>query len=65
MHENKKAEGTADWEEMDEGLRVEHNEHERDYTPGIFDTYKVLDWDAETLAMGNLDGFSDVRMRSE
>lgn len=50
---------------MDEGLRVEHNEHERDYTPDIFDTYKVLDWDAETLAMGNLDNFSDIRMRSE
>ena len=64
-HENKKAEGTANWEEMDGGLRVEHNENEKGYTPDIFDAYKVLDWDAETLAMGNLDNFTDIRMRSE
>lgn len=65
LHPNRKEEGTADVEELDEAVRVEHNEHEREYTSNIFDSYRVLDWDRETLGLGQLETFEDVQMRSK
>ncbi|MCJ1307853.1 hypothetical protein MMC25_001501 [Agyrium rufum] len=62
-HENKKAAGTAVWEEFDEGLRVDHNEKEAAYTPELFDANKVLDWDGETAGMELEGRFSGVQMR--
>ncbi|KAI4198545.1 MAG: hypothetical protein LQ346_002748 [Caloplaca aetnensis] len=43
-HANRQEKGTASFSEFDYGLRVDHCEHEGQYTPEIFDTYKVLDW---------------------
>ncbi len=37
--------GTASWEEIDKALRVDHSQHEKDYTPDIHDTHEVINWD--------------------
>lgn len=64
-HVHKAETGTATWEEFDGGLRVQHSEHEREYTPDVFDAFKVLDWDAETDALGDeLGEYRDVKMSS-
>ena len=64
-HIHKTETGTATWEEFDGGLRVQHSEHEREYTPDVFDSFKVLDWDAETDALGDeLGEYKDVKMSS-
>lgn len=47
IHENKKEEGTADWEEMVFALRDDHSFHERDFTPTLWDARKICDWDSE------------------
>ena len=44
-HEDKSEAGTASWAEFDAGLREQHSEHERDYTPGVMDAHKVCEWD--------------------
>ena len=64
-HTSKSETGTATWEEFDGGLRVQHSEHEREYTPDVFDSFKVLDWDAETDTLGEeLGEYRDVKMSS-
>ncbi|KAK5125386.1 hypothetical protein LTR85_000495 [Meristemomyces frigidus] len=47
VHENAAKEGTASWEEFDGGLRVEHSQHEMEYTPDVQDAHQVLSWDEE------------------
>lgn len=44
IHENTRAEGTADWDEFESGLLDEHSQHEMEYTPDVFDAHRVLDW---------------------
>ncbi|KAI4183506.1 MAG: hypothetical protein L6R41_005360 [Letrouitia leprolyta] len=46
-HENRQDKGTAKFSEFDYSLRVSHSEHEGEYTPDVFDTYKVLEWAIE------------------
>lgn len=62
-HANQSQEGTADFSEFDYGLRIDHSEHEREYTPDIFDSFKVLEWDlehdGEQLVIGE---YSQIRM---
>ena len=60
--------GTANWVEFDHGLRLEHSEKERLYTPAVYDSYRVLDWDKEILADGlppvfRAQGFDGVDAR--
>lgn len=65
-HENKREHGTADWAEFDQGLRKEHSLHEMEYTPDVFDAYKVLDWDGAVQDLGGqVQGFEDVSMSSK
>lgn len=45
IHDNKAEEGTASWDEFDNGLRVDHSQHEKDYTPGVLDAHEVMNWD--------------------
>lgn len=47
LHENKKANGTATWDEFEAGLLDDHSLHESQYTPDVFDAHKVLSWDAK------------------
>ena len=61
-HANQSEEGTADFPEFEEGLRVDHNEHEREYTPDLFDSHKVVDWDEETANIRTIEEFSDISM---
>lgn len=64
-HANQSQEGTADFSEFDYGLRIDHSEHEREYTPDVFDSFKVLEWDlkhgGEELV---LDEYSHITMTS-
>lgn len=41
--------GQASWEEWEGGLRVNHSQHERDYTPDVYDANEVLVWDQGVL----------------
>jgi hypothetical protein len=43
-HGGKKEKGDATWEEFVAGLKENHSEHERDYTPGVKDAVKVCSW---------------------
>jgi len=67
-HQDSKAKGTADFEEFDFGLRVDHSIHEKDYTPDVYDANKILDWDSEiqtgvvSASVGG--GFSEIKMCS-
>ncbi|KAL1306461.1 hypothetical protein AAFC00_005159 [Neodothiora populina] len=56
LHKSEKAAGTADWEEFEEALLDNHSQHEMDYTPDVFDAYRVLSWDEELAKMGNIVG---------
>ena len=47
LHENKAEEQTASWEEFDHGLRVDHSQHEMDYTPDVLDAHEIMNWDSE------------------
>ncbi len=62
LHENKPAQGTATWEEFDYALRVDHSQHEKDYTPDVLDAHEVLNWDSELEAVGRKveGGWEDV-----
>jgi len=60
LHLNKKAQGTADWEEFESGLYDDHSQHEMEYTPAVFDAHQVLNWDAE---LGIVEGWDKVGMR--
>ncbi|KAL8906064.1 MAG: hypothetical protein Q9207_002248 [Kuettlingeria erythrocarpa] len=73
-HANRQEKGTARFSEFDYGLRVAHCEHEGQYTPEIFDTYKVLDWRLQQESPGedgptseedvNFGDYKDVSMSS-
>ncbi|KAL8996109.1 MAG: hypothetical protein Q9169_004301 [Polycauliona sp. 2 TL-2023] len=44
-HTNQQAVGTARFSEFDHGLRVDHCRHEGEYTPDVYDTNCVLEWE--------------------
>ena len=66
VHENSRMKGTSDFENFDYGLRADHSEHERQYTPDVFDSYKVLDWECPVPdgLLGEAS-YSDVCMSSK
>lgn len=65
-HANRSDQGTADFPEFDRGLRVNHSEHEREYTPDVFDSYRVLDWDSEDVRHDfAIDNYSEIHMSGE
>ncbi|KAJ5558466.1 hypothetical protein N7535_008679 [Penicillium sp. DV-2018c] len=37
-------EGTATWREFNEGLRINHAEHEKEYTPSVSSVHHLLKW---------------------
>ena len=65
-HANCKGEGSADFDEFDFGLRRDHSKHEQAYTPDVFDSYKILDWDDRIKEasddVSSLDDYRDVSM---
>lgn len=56
LHENKAADETASWSEFDNGLRVNHSQHEMEYTPSVEDAHEVLNWDEELEKKGRKIG---------
>lgn len=43
-HANRSLKGSANFSEFDFALRADHSQHEREYTPDVFDNFKVLEW---------------------
>ena len=56
LHVNKAENETASWEEFDNGLRVNHSQHEMEYTPSVEDAHEVMNWDAELEKHGRKIG---------
>ena len=69
LHASQSGDGTADLTEFDWGLRHDHSVHEQEYTPDVFDSYKVLDWDDQiknAVAHGaSIDNYKDLSMSSK
>ncbi|KAL8936075.1 MAG: hypothetical protein Q9216_005118 [Gyalolechia sp. 2 TL-2023] len=66
-HVNRQDKDTARFSEFDYSLRVNHSEHEGEYTPEVFDTYKVLDWavqDGSTEEESNFADYKQITMSS-
>lgn len=66
-HANRQEKGTARLSEFDYGLRIDHSEHEGEYTPDVFDTYKVLDWnvhDDPSDEESNFANYKNITMAS-
>ena len=59
VHENAAKDGTASWEEFDAGLRQDHSQHEKDYTPDVFDAHEVLNYDGN-LGDRQAGGWEDI-----
>ncbi|KAL8731751.1 MAG: hypothetical protein Q9166_003198 [cf. Caloplaca sp. 2 TL-2023] len=60
-HTNRQGRGTATMAEFDFALRIDHSEHEGEYTPDIFDTYKVLDWTIPDTSAEEESNFADYK----
>ncbi|KAF2221445.1 hypothetical protein BDZ85DRAFT_17151 [Elsinoe ampelina] len=60
VHENKAERGSADWSEFETFLLDDHSEHEKDYTPAVYDAHKVMDWGR--TALEGIDGWEKVEM---
>ena len=54
-HGGKKEAGDADWDEFEQGLRVEHSKHEMEYTPSVKDCVEVCQW-----SVGSIEGWEKV-----
>ncbi|PWY77172.1 hypothetical protein BO94DRAFT_568169 [Aspergillus sclerotioniger CBS 115572] len=48
VHEDAPVAGSASWEEFRSGLREDHSEHEKEYTPSVTAVERLLDWPSET-----------------
>lgn len=66
-HADRSQPGTASLAEFEHGLLADHSEHERAYTPDVYDARQVVNWDAEMAATGADVGgsYSQARMCSE
>ncbi|KAL8781148.1 MAG: hypothetical protein Q9213_006148 [Squamulea squamosa] len=60
-HANQQAENTANFSEFDYGLRVDHCQHEGEYTPDVFDTHKVLEWTVPQASIEQEANFADYK----
>jgi hypothetical protein len=59
--------GTASWEQFVFGLLHNHSKNEQEFTPNLFDAYKVVDWDGQVRKLdeeGSLRraGWADVNI---
>ena len=67
IHANQDLKGSANFDELDFALRRDHSKHERDYTPDVFDDFKVLEWDFSEVMHNGLaiDQYRHITMGSE
>lgn len=61
-HENDARDGIATFEELVEACKREHAKHEQEYTPNLYDSHKVLEWDIDEAA--DVGPFHAVEMGS-
>ena len=52
---------TASWAEFVHGLKREHAKHEREYTPNVYASHQVLEWDFAPDTV--VDHFVEIEMR--
>ncbi len=65
-HANLNLKGSANFSEFDFALRADHSQHEREYTPDVFDDFKVLEWDLGATPDGLvIDHYRHITMGSE
>lgn len=66
-HVNESSKGTASWREFEAGLRLEHAEHEMEYTPSVSAVERLLEWAPENIGEIEVDGvrFRDVNMEGK
>ena len=65
-HANQSLVGTANCFELDTALRINHSQHEREYTPDVFDDFKVLEWDlGSSPDVLVVDNYRDITMGSK
>ena len=66
VHENAPLDGTASYDEFEEGLFHYHSDHEMEYTPTVYDAHKVLDWSEQIAGIeeGFGEQFEEVEMES-
>lgn len=64
LHENAAVEGSASWDEFEQGLFDNRSVHEMEYTPTVFEAHKVVDWSEQIEAVGEEFGgeFEDVAL---
>lgn len=62
IHEARREEGTADWNEFVSGLFEGHSVNEKEYTPDVFDARKILDWPDAGKVFSENDKWKEVSM---
>lgn len=61
IHQNAAEPGTASWQEFDGGLRVNHSQNEKEYTPDLMDAHEVITYREQLQEIGQQAGrWSDV-----
>lgn len=63
-HCNQKQNGTANFDEFNYGIRIDHSEHERDYSPNVYDAVKIVEWDLPDESHKVLGDYSEPQMTS-
>lgn len=63
-HSNQKQNGTANFDEFNYGIRIDHSEHERDYSPNVCDAVKIVEWDLPDESNKDLGHYSEPQMTS-
>lgn len=66
-HVDASSKGTASWREFEAGLRLDHAEHEMEYTPSVSAVERLLEWAVEDIGEVEVDGmrFRDVSMEGK
>lgn len=66
VHQNAALEGTATWEEFDHGLRIDHSQHEMEYTPGVIDAHEIMNWNEHLLPehQNDMAGWEEVHVNA-
>lgn len=59
IHENKSTTGTASWPEFEYGLMDDHSQHEKEYTPDVYDAHRVLSYDTQTPSL-QIPGYEKI-----
>ena len=61
VHDDAPRSDTAPWAEFVQSLKYKHAEHQREYTPDIYASHQVLEWDIPPDTV--VDHFVEIEMR--